>query len=134
MIRKYILAFLFLLSCAGISFAQDAGNKIPRQVFTDVEQAPGFPGGSDALKLYLAKKIRYPKNAYKNDIEGKVVVRFIVEPDGSIANPEILQSLDPECDEETLRVVRKMPMWNPGRQNGAFVAVYYTLPVTFSLQ
>ena len=131
--KKYVLALLFLLVCAGISFAQEAV-KIPREVFTAVEQTPEFPGGPDALRQFLAKKIRYPKKAYKKDIEGKVVIRFIVEADGSITAPEVLHSLDPECDAETLRVIRKMPMWNPGRQNGAFVAVYYTLPVTFSLQ
>jgi protein TonB len=132
--KKYVIASLFLLLCAGISFARQIAVKIPREVLIEAEQAPGFPGGPEALKQFLAKKIRYPKNAGKKDIEGKVVVRFIVEADGSITAPEVLQSLDPECDAETLRVVRKMPLWNPGRQHGAFVAVYYTLPVTFSLQ
>ncbi len=131
--RKYIICLLFLLFGAGISFAQEATIKIPRQIFTTVEQAPEFPGGNDALKQYLAKKIRYPKSAYQKDIEGKVVVRFIVEPDGSISDPEIINSLDPDCDKETLRVIGKMPRWHPGRQNGAFVAAYYVLPVSFRL-
>lgn len=132
--KHYLICIGFLLFSAGISFAQEGKSNIPRQVFTFVEQAPGFPGGPGVLKQFLARHIRYPKSAYKNDIEGKVVVRFIVEADGSISDPEIMQALDPDCDKETLRVIRKMPKWNPGRQNGAFVATYYQLPVTFSLQ
>lgn len=85
------------------------------------------------MKQFLAKHIRYPKSAYKNNIEGKVVVRFIIEPDGTVTDPEIIQTLDEACDAETLRVIRKMPRWHPGRHNGAFVATYYILPVTFSL-
>lgn len=123
----------FLLLSAGISFAQERTTAIPREVLTEAEQMPEFPGGVAALKTYLAKTIRYPKSAYKHDVQGRVMARFVVEPDGHISNPEIIGSLDEACDEETLRVIRKMPRWHPGRQNNAFVAVYYTLPVTFSL-
>ena len=132
--KKYSAILLFLLLGAGISFAQGVEPKFPRQILTTVEYAPEFPGGPNALKQFLAKHIRYPKEAYKQDIEGKVVVRFIVEPDGSVTGAEVIRSLSPDCDKETLRVVGKMPLWNPGRQNGAFVAVYYQLPVTFSLK
>lgn len=99
-----------------------------------VEQMPEFPGPPGAMNRFLAGQLRYPPEALKNKTQGQVQVRFIVEPDGRISNPEIVRSLSPECDAETLRVIRKMPRWHPGRQNGAFVAVYYTIPVTFSLK
>jgi periplasmic protein TonB len=133
--KKKIVSLLFLLSGAGISFAQDTvKSSIPRQVFTATEHAPEFPGGTGALHTFLAKNIHYPKSAYTQDVQGRVVAQFIVEPDGSLTDIRIKHSLTPDCDKETLRVISKMPLWNPGRQNGAFVAVYYTLPVTFKLQ
>jgi len=130
--KKLGILLVFLLFGAGISFAQEKGG-IPRQILTVAEQMPEFPGGVEALKTYLAKTLHYPKSAYKKEIQGRVLARFIVEPDGSISDPEILNSLSEDCDKETLRVIRKMPRWHPARQNNAFVAVYYTLPITFSL-
>ncbi|WP_118972698.1 energy transducer TonB [Taibaiella koreensis] len=123
----------FLLVGSAISFAQEK-TVIPRQILTSAGQMPEFPGGNDALKTYLAKSVRYPKSAYKKGIQGRVLARFIVEPDGSVSDPEIISSLSEDCDKETLRVIRKMPRWHPARQNNAFVAVYYTLPITFSLE
>lgn len=131
--KKYLNLFIFLLFSAGISFARKQDEKIPRQVFTSVEQMPEFPGAPGDFNRFLSDHLRYPKKARKKNIQGKVQVRFIVEPDGRISNPEIIHSLDPYCDKETLRVIRKMPRWHPGRQNGAFVAVYYTIPVSFKL-
>jgi protein TonB len=131
--KFFIAITLFLLSGAGISYAQESGNKIPREIFTTVEQMPEFPGGQAALNAFLSKNLRYPKSAFKNNIEGRVVVRFVIETDGSISNPEIVRSLDTDCDRETLRVINKMPRWNPGRQNGVAASVYYTLPVSFKL-
>jgi TonB family protein len=131
--RFFIVILLFLLSGAGISFAQQEGNKIQRQILTTVEQMPEFRGGKEALNKFLAKNLRYPKNAYNNKVEGRVVARFIVETDGSISNAEIIDSVSPDCDEETLRVINKMPKWNPGRQNSVAAACYYTLPVSFKL-
>lgn len=130
--KKLVILLGFLLLGAGISFAQEKTN-IPRQILTEADQMPEFPGGMEALKTYLGKTIRYPKSAYKKEIQGRVLARFIVEPDGTITDPEILSSLSEDCDKETLRVIRKMPRWHPARQNNAFVAVYYTLPITFSL-
>ncbi len=124
---------IFLLLSAGISFAQEDDPKIQRQIFTSIEQMPEFPGGPAAMNKFLSKKLKYPKSAYKNNIEGRVVVQFIVEVDGTLSDIKIKHSLDPDCDKETLRVIRKMPKWNPGRQNGVAAACYYTLPVTFKL-
>jgi periplasmic protein TonB len=131
--RFFTIVMLFLLSGAGISFGQEDKNNIPREIFTAVEQVPEFPGGPAVLNAFLAKNLHYPKSAFKNNVEGRVIARFVVETDGSISNAEIVRSLDADCDKETLRVINKMPRWNPGRQNGVAAAVYYTLPVSFKL-
>jgi periplasmic protein TonB len=124
---------IFLLLSAGISFAQKEEPIIKRQIFTVVEEMPEFPGGPGAMNKFLSEKLKYPKRASKKNIEGKVVVRFIVEVDGTLSDIKIQRSLDPDCDKETLRVIHKMPRWNPGRQQGVAAACYYTLPVTFKL-
>lgn len=132
--KLFCCLLLFLLSYAGISFARKQEHKIPRQIFTTAEQMPEFPGGKEALNRFLAKHLKYPKNACKNKIEGRVVARFVVETDGRISNVEIEHSVDADCDKETLRVIAKMPKWNPGRQHGVAAAIYYSLPVTFQLE
>jgi len=130
--RLYLLMFLLLL--AGISFAQEQGHNIPRQIFTTVDEMPEFPGGRPAMGKFMAKHLRYPRSAVSGNVEGKVVVRFIVETDGSLSDITIQESVNPDCDAETLRVVGKMPRWNAGRHQGAAAACYYSLPVTFSLR
>jgi len=127
------LLLLFLLLCAGISFSRQTQEALPRKVFTAVEQMPTFPGGKDALNKYIRKHLKYPKAAMKNAVEGKVVLRFIVEADGSISNVEVIRGIDGDCDHEAIRVVEEMPKWDPGMQNGVFVATYYTLPITFAM-
>lgn len=134
--KKYLLYIPFLLLSAGISFAQDSkiDHKIPRQILTTVAQMPEFPGGNDALVQYLVKNVKYPKKAFKEQVQGTVQARFIVETDGSISGEEIVQTVSEEFDKETLRVIRKMPGWNPGREGGVAVACYFTLPVSFRLK
>lgn len=130
---KRLLFLLLFAGCCSNAFSQEATvQSVQREVFTTVEQMPEFPGGNSALFKYLSKKIKYPKKAKKEKTEGKVVVRFIVEPDGVLSNPVVLSKIGHGCEEEILRVIDKMPRWNPGRQNGSFVAVYYTLPISFS--
>lgn len=131
-ILKYGIC-LFLLSQAGICFSKQESKKDTATVYTTAEQMPSFPGGKDAMSKYIRKHLRYPKTAMKNAVHGKVVVRFVVEKDGSITNATIINSLDPDCDKEALRVINAMPKWDPGMQNGAFVAVYYNLPITFAM-
>ena len=98
------------------------------------ETMPQFPGGRGVLMKYLAANIKYPASAVKNKKEGRVIVTFIVQKDGSITHAKIAKSIDPELDAEALRVVKGMPKWTPGTQNGKPVNVKYTLPVKFSLQ
>lgn len=108
--------------------------KEPEKPFTSVEQMPQFPGGDAELMKYIASNIKYPTIAAENGIEGRVVVRFVVNKDGLVSDAQVLRSLDPSCDKEAIRVVKSMPKWVPGKQNGRNVPVYYTLPVLFKLQ
>ena len=104
------------------------------RVFSVVEQMPSFPGGMGAMMQYLSSNIKYPKEAEKKGIQGRVLLSFIVQTDGSITDVRISKSVDPSLDKEAIRVVKNMPKWIPGRQNGEPVRVKYTFPVTFRLQ
>ncbi len=99
-----------------------------------VEQMPSFPGGMGALMSWLSQNIKYPVIAAENGVEGRVIVQFVVEKDGSITDVKIAKSVDPSLDKEATRVVSSMPHWIAGRQNGNPVRVKYTVPVTFKLQ
>ena len=105
-----------------------------RKVFTVVEQMPSFPGGDAALMSYLANNIHYPTVAAENGVQGHVVVGFVVECDGSITDVSVLRGVDPSLDREAMRVVKSMPRWTPGKQNGSAVRVKYQVPVAFRLQ
>ena len=104
------------------------------KIFTVVEQMPLFPGGDAALMGYLRDNIHYPTVAAENGVQGRVVVGFVVERDGSITDVNVLRSVDPSLDREAMRVVKSMPKWTPGKQNGSAVRVKYQVPVTFRLQ
>lgn len=102
--------------------------------FMVVEDMPQFPGGDAALMEYLSKNIKYPAIAEENGVQGRVIVTFVVERDGSITDVKVVKSVDPSLDREAARVVKSMPHWIPGKQNGSAVRVKYTVPVTFKLQ
>lgn len=104
------------------------------EIFVAVEQQAEFPGGQAALMKWLSNNIRYPESAQQNDIQGRVIVKFVVEKDGSIGTATIAKGVDKDLDREALRVVKKMPKWQPGKNNGVAVRSYFTLPVTFKLQ
>lgn len=107
---------------------------VEEKVFDVVEQMPQFPGGDDALFEYLSTHIKYPTIAEENGVQGRVIVTFVVERDGSITDVKVVKSVDPSLDKEASRVVAGMPKWIPGKQNGSAVRVKYTVPVTFRLQ
>jgi protein TonB len=101
---------------------------------TFVSIKPEYPGGEAALAKYLQKSIRYPHMAQENGIQGMVFIRFVVNRDGAITGVEIMGA--PKgggLEEEAMRVVRNMPRWKPGRQNGQNVAVFFNLPINFTL-
>lgn len=104
------------------------------KVFEVVEQQPQFPGGMGALNQWLGSNIKYPAMAAENGIEGRVIVQFVVERDGSVSGVHVVRGVDSSLDKEATRVVAQMPKWIPGKQNGSAVRVKYTVPVTFRLQ
>lgn len=103
------------------------------KVYQVVGQQPSFPGGREELFKYLAYNVKYPIDAAKNKIEGRVLVTFVVEHDGSISNVNVANSVYPSLDKESIRVVSGMPKWIPGKANGKTVRVKYTIPITFRL-
>ncbi len=108
--------------------------EVKEEIFTVVEQMPQFPGGDAALMKYLSSHINYPPMAAENNVQGKVILQFVVEKDGHIGEVVIARSVDKDLDKEATRVVKSLPKFTPGRQNGHPVRVWYTLPVNFKLQ
>ncbi len=140
-----ILSIAFIVSCTGspkdetrpappdnASRIQDSNNP-DKVIFDVVEQMPQYPGGDDARIKYLAKNLKYPEEARKEGIEGKVFVTFVVEKDGSITGAKILKGIGGGCDEETIRVIENMPNWEPGKQRGKTVRVRFNMPIVFKL-
>jgi len=104
------------------------------QIFTVVEKMPAFPGGDAALLKFITSSIKYPVIAQENGVQGRVVVSFVVNRDGSVVDAEVARGVDPSLDKEALRVVNTMPKWSPGEQRGKPVRVKYTVPIQFRLQ
>jgi TonB family protein len=100
--------------------------------YTIAEQMPQFPGGEKALMKYISENIKYPITAQENGIQGKVICRFIITAKGEIDRVEILRSLDPACDKESVRLIKTLPKFSPAKRNGVSVSVWYTLPINFN--
>lgn len=100
-------------------------------VFDVVEEMPQYPGGPQALFEFLSNNVKYPEEAEKAGIQGRVIATFVVEKDGSVSNAKVVKSVDPLLDAEALRVISAMPKWKPGKQNGKVVRVKYTVPLSF---
>lgn len=105
-----------------------------QQIFQVVEEMPEFPGGMAECLKFISKNIKYPTIAQENGIQGRVIIQFVVNQDGSIVDPVVMRTVDPYLDKEALRVIKMMPKWKPGKQRGKAVRVKYTVPVTFKLQ
>lgn len=103
------------------------------EIFMVVEEQPEFPGGTAALMEYLRKNIKYPAICRENNIQGRVLIQFIVNRDGTVVDPEVVRSVDPHLDREAMRVISNMPKWKPGLQRGKPVRVKFTVPVNFKL-
>lgn len=104
------------------------------EVFMVAEQMPEFPGGMKELLKFLQNNLKYPENAMKNNVQGRVIVQFVVEKDGTLTEFKVARSVDPDLDAEALRVLQTMPKWKPGMQRGKIVRVKFTVPVSFKLQ
>jgi TonB family protein len=124
-------AGLFLFSTTGLA---QLSTKLDTTVYTVVEKQPEFPGGFTAFKEYVQKNLRYPPEAQKAGIKGRVLVSFIVEPSGQITSTQLLQGIGYGCDEEAIQLMKAMPCcWQPGSQSGRPLRVKYTLPILFGV-
>lgn len=103
------------------------------RVFDVVEVMPQYPGGIPQMMKFIVSNIKYPKDAIKKGMQGAVVVQFVVEPDGSVSNVHVVRSVFPSLDTEAVRMVKAMPKWSPGMQNGKPVRVRFNVPIRFSL-
>ena len=113
---------------------EEKPTEVKEEVFRSVEQMPQFPGGEAALMKYLQSHINYPPMAAENNVQGRVVVQFVVDKTGKVGEVKVVRSVDKDLDKEAVRVCKSLPKFTPGRQNGQAVSVWYTLPVTFKLQ
>ena len=127
---KVALMMLVLLFSFMTSTAQTKKNDM---VFDVVEVMPQYPGGQIAMLKYIMENIKYPKQIMEEGIQGRVTVSFIVEKDGRVSNVRLLRSVQSALDKEAIRVVKSMPKWTPGKQNGKPVRVRFNLPVMFKL-
>ena len=126
------LLFSALMRLSSIPLMAQDDKQVALQDST-LESMPSFPGGQAALFQFLSKTIKYPVLAEEKKIQGRVIVGFYVEVDGTITNVNVKKSVDPTLDKEAVRVVKSMPKWNPGKKGGIPVRVEYTMPVTFRL-
>ena len=110
------------------------GTPDSNKAYDVVDEMPQFPGGPSALFEFISKNIQYPKEAEDANLQGRVIVSFVVEKDGSVSNAKVVRPIDPLLDAEALRVVNSMPKWIPGKQNGEAFRVKYTIPVTFRVE
>ena len=117
-----------------IMLQKEGTNRDTNKPYDVAEVMPQFPGGTGKLFEFLSMNVKYPVEAEKNDVQGRVIVTFVVEKDGEVSNAKVVKSVHPALDAEALRVINAMPKWTPGMQNGEAVRVKYTVPVTFRLQ
>jgi protein TonB len=116
-------------------FVEKTSDIVPEEpeIFIRVEEMPEFPGGEPALLAFIAKNTVYPEEAIMNNIKGRVTLKFVVNPDGSVGKTEIIRGIDPLLDQEAVRVIGILPRFKPGKQNGVAVAVWYSVPVNFRI-
>lgn len=140
---KHLLIVAMLLTMSATLSAQNTKrnhDRLPvkeeersQEVCTIPEQMPVFPGGESALLAYVAQHLKYPEQAKKDRVEGVVLLRFVVLENGRIGKVQIIKSLESHCDAEAKRVVKSLPRFIPGKQQGKAVRVWYTLPIRFQL-
>ena len=133
--KKFIImALMAVFGLTTVSAQKTVVAKKNQKVFDVVEQMPEYPGGQAALFEYLSKNIKYPADAEKKKVEGKVFVTFVVDTDGKITDVSLMRKVFPSLDAEAVRVISAMPNWIPGKQKGQVVRVKYTVPIMFRLK
>ena len=132
--KKLILMLLMAECCLMMAHAQKTVvSQTNQKVFDTVEQMPEYPGGMQAMIAFLQTNMKYPEDAAKQKVEGRVMVQFIVETDGSISDVHVAKQVFPSLDAEAIRVVQAMPKWTPGKEKGNVVRVKYNLPIVFRM-
>lgn len=131
--KKLLGIILILFSVQVKAQSEQHTDSFIDTVYTYVDQMPEFPGGNDKIQVFLQKNIKYPPLAKQKKIEGRVYVEFIIDKTGQLKNVQVKKSADPVLDEEAVRVIRKMPLWKPGMQDGKAVNVSLMVPVEFKL-
>jgi TonB family protein len=110
-----------------------SGKEIDEKIFTSINKVPEFPGGLKQFAIFLGSMIHYPYVAWQNGVQGRVIITFVVEKDGSLSDIKVVRGIGNGCDEEAIRVMRLSPRWSPGSQNGRLVRCAYTVPIAFTL-
>lgn len=130
--KKFIImALMAVFGLTTVSAQKTVVAKKNQKVFDVVEQMPEYPGGQAALIEYISNNVKYPDDAAKKKVEGKVFVTFVVDTDGKITDVSLLRKVFPSLDAEAIRVISGMPNWIPGKQKGQVVRVKYTVPIIF---
>jgi protein TonB len=132
--KLMILSLMALFGLTTVNAQKTVVAEKNQQVFDVVEQMPEYPGGFQALFEYLGQNVKYPEDAEKQKVEGRVLANFVVETDGSISNVKVIKPAFPSLDAEAVRVLSAMPKWTPGMQSGKVVRVKFTVPINFSLK
>ena len=132
--KKLILMLLMAVCCLMTANAQKTVvSQTDPKVFDTVEQMPEYPGGMQAMIEFLQTNMKYPEDAAKQKVEGRVMVQFVVETDGSVSDVHVAKQVFPSLDAEAIRVVQAMPKWTPGKDKGRVVRVKYNLPIVFRM-
>lgn len=126
-----IMALVCLMTASAQKTVVSQSNQ---SVYNAVDQMPEFPGGMPAMMEFLQTNIKYPKDAIKQNVGGRVMVMFVVETDGSLSNVRVARKVFPSLDAEAVRVVKAMPKWKPGKEKGRVVRVNFTMPIAFSIK
>ena len=132
--KLLLMSLMAMLGLTTVNAQKTVVAEKNQQVFDVVEQMPEYPGGMQALFEYLSQNVKYPEDAEKQKVEGRVIATFVVETDGSISNVEVVKPAFPSLDAEAVRVLSGMPKWAPGMQSGKVVRVKYTVPINFNLK
>jgi periplasmic protein TonB len=123
-----------LIDIVPVIINNQRGPDAEEEILIRSEQMPEFPGGGEALVRFIQRALKYPPIAQETGIEGRVFVRFVIDREGNVTDVQLVRGVDQSIDNEALRVVRSLPRWEPGRQNGKTVKVWYTVPIVFKLQ
>lgn len=128
--KTTLFLILFTFAAVVAVSAQETGKE---KIYNEVEIMPEYPGGQEALLKFISENVKYPENAIKNEIQGKVFVSFVIDESGAVTKVKVLRGVDADLDKEAVRVIKLLEKWTPGKEKGKAVKVMYTLPINFAL-